>query len=573
MADDGRWAAIFLANFHFTATGTNYLTSTLPPSPLQNFWSLAVEEQFYIVFPTLVLLIGAVGRRFPFRIRLGAALVAIIVGSYAWSIVQTAHDPVAAYFSPFTRAWELALGALVALATPLLKKVPVAAATVVTWAGLAAIVASAFVFNHNTAYPGSLVAVPVVGAAAVIGGGTVVPAFGAERLLAVAPFAFIGRLSYSWYLWHYPILIVATEHQGPNATLALGPSLLLVLLALGVAAVTYRFVENPIRHLRISAKRSVAMGAVLIAVTLVILSLALAKESYATNPDYTVHPASLPAVLHAVATASSIKTVPGTIEPSVAGAPTDWGGFDYPGCEVGVAQSTEPTNNPNCTIGDKEGTHEIVVWGDSHALMWLPAFDTIAKRAHWKLVVLGKPSCPDDLLGYLNPPGVGPVGGRYTICDQWHTWSLAWIKAHHPDLLVISQQAVPSQFTPAQWKAGLARTLAVLRTDHQHTVILGNIPIFNNAPPACLAVHTDDVQACATSPVSRWTPYNQVERTEAKAAGVAYITPTSWFCTSTCSPVIGHYEVYLDSKHITAVYAQYLSTVLGQALAPDMAHP
>src|ERR1017187_7846822 len=158
-ADDGRWAAAFLANFHFEALGTNYLDVFRPPSPLQNYWSLSVEEQFYVVYPTLFLLVARAKGRLSLRARLAITLSLVIVASYWLSVVQTASHPTSAYLSTLTRAWQLALGALVAVGTSWLKHVPRPAAAVLTWAGLAAILFAAFTFNAHTAYPGSLVAV------------------------------------------------------------------------------------------------------------------------------------------------------------------------------------------------------------------------------------------------------------------------------------------------------------------------------------------------------------------------------------------------------------------------------
>src|SRR5664280_2657515 len=201
-ASFGKAADLFYANFHLIATGTSYLTAQQPPSPLQNYWSLSVEEQFYVVYPTLFLLVARVRGRFSLRTRMSVALGVVIVASYWLSVTQTASHPASAYFSPFTRAWELALGALVAVSTTWLKHLPAQVAALLTWAGLAAIVYSAFVFNAQTAYPGSLVAVPVVGAGLIIAGGVAVPRAGAESLLGLGPFRWLGKLSYSLYLWH-----------------------------------------------------------------------------------------------------------------------------------------------------------------------------------------------------------------------------------------------------------------------------------------------------------------------------------------------------------------------------------
>ena len=164
-ATDARWTAVFLANFHFASVGTNYLTAQLPPSPLQNFWSLAVEEQFYLVYPTLFPLVARIRTHWSLQARLFFCLTIVIIVSFTLSVTQTASSPTVAYFSPFTRAWELALGALVAVSTKWLLTIPKAVGAALTWLGLAAIAYGAVAFDSATTYPGYLVAIPVVGAA------------------------------------------------------------------------------------------------------------------------------------------------------------------------------------------------------------------------------------------------------------------------------------------------------------------------------------------------------------------------------------------------------------------------
>jgi len=273
-AVDGRWAALFLANFHFAAAGTNYLASQRPPSPLQNYWSLAVEEQFYLVYPAMFLLAVRVPIRMTERMRLATLLVIVATVSFAFSIVQTSSNPSAAYFSPFTRAWELALGGLVAVSANRLQQVPTAIAAGMTWLGMGAVLVAASVFGSETAYPGSAVAVPVIGAALVISGGTASPAWGVESCLRLRPIQWLGLISYSLYLWHWPILTIAAERQGVSS-LPRADNVLLMLLAVVLATLTYLLIENPIRHLRTLVARrwaSIAAGGCLIVSSVAVTS-------------------------------------------------------------------------------------------------------------------------------------------------------------------------------------------------------------------------------------------------------------------------------------------------------------
>jgi peptidoglycan/LPS O-acetylase OafA/YrhL len=271
-AVDGQWAAVFLANFHFAASQTNYLASQQPPSALQNYWSLAVEEQFYIVYPTIFLITAGLARNISLRARLTVVLSAVIVASYAFSVVYTSSNASAAFFSPLTRAWELALGALIAVGSDSLRRLPRTWAMLMSWAGLGAIIVASVTLTSASVYPGTLVAIPVVGAGLVIAGGTSEPRWGAERVLRQRPFQLLGLISYSLYLWHWPILMIATERQGVSS-LPVWDNVLWLLVATVLAVVTYRLLENPVRHSHLLRRRrwaSLVMGGCVIAATLVV---------------------------------------------------------------------------------------------------------------------------------------------------------------------------------------------------------------------------------------------------------------------------------------------------------------
>ncbi len=226
----------------------------------------------------------------------------------------------------------------------------------------------------------------------------------------MAPFAWLGQRSYSLYLWHWPILVIAAERVG-RSTSPLGESLVLVVASVLMAAVSYKFVENPIRHWRTRSTLSVGAGIALVTSTFCVLSLIIVTES-AGAATYPVVPASDEgAVLQQVAAAAHITALPARIEPPLTRSESDYGGNqEDPQCQAGTTQSRERI----CVLGDTQSHRLMIEYGDSHAVMWLPALSAIASAAHWRLVVLGKPYCPAEIVEVRNPPGVGSV--RRQLC-------------------------------------------------------------------------------------------------------------------------------------------------------------
>lgn len=267
-ANDAKWVAAFLGNFHFSSLGTDYLTATQPPSTLQQFWSLAVEEQFYLVWPALFIVATLVRS----KIRLESFLIpmlAVIIGlSMWWSIHQTVTNAPVAFFSPFTRAWELALGALLAVVAPWMKSWPALIGHALRVVGLIGILAATWFLSSASEWPGANSLIPVLATGAMVAGGSILVDTGFDAVTNFKPIQWIGLISYSLYLVHWPILTIAKQYS--FTTIPLHSNIELALLSVVVAALSYYVVERPIRNLRPLVRRrwlTYAMGAILIGST------------------------------------------------------------------------------------------------------------------------------------------------------------------------------------------------------------------------------------------------------------------------------------------------------------------
>jgi hypothetical protein len=202
--------------------------------------------------------------------------------------------------------------------------------------------------------------------------------------------------------------------------------------------------------------------------------------------------------------------------------------------------------------------------------MWFQAVSDIAAKAHWRLIILGKDSC----MANTYPSGSGPSPALFSVCEQWQGYAIRRIKRIDPDLVIITQevQSGPGDrpYTVAQWQLGLEETFAKIASPHTRVVVLGNIPRADQDPPDCLAQHPTQVQLCSGHLPSYLTPYQRAEHNATTGEGGRYIDVTPWFCSRTCSAVIGHYQVYLDGLHVTETYSLFLERVLAESLQPSM---
>ena len=579
VARDGLYTTFYGLNYRLAIEGTQYQHAGDAVSPLQHFWSLAVEEQFYVGWPLLIIIVFAIGRRWS-RPLLAMSLIGVIAVSYHWSMTITTKNAPWAYFSLQTRAWELALGALVAVTAGLCARMPSFLAEIGAFSGLVAIVSSAFILSDATQYPGSLAAIPVVGATAVIACGA-----GArrrtERFLGESLMQCLGRISYSWYLWHWPMLILAPSVVGH----ALGwpDRIIVVWLSMLAAIASYFFIEDPSRRIQMPSIRWIGSGAV-ISATVVAIGLAvlanppqlvgkgqavtLASGAITTTSSGTssTNTAFLDEVHSALESAMSVTAAPSNLTPNPAHAGGDTPAASRNGCHLDYLTMQQGP----CVFGDPAGTHTAVLFGDSHVEQWEPAFAKAGTQLHWKIVNWTKSGCPAAELSVFVPD----LNRPYNECDTWRTQTMARIAALHPDLIVVGESENAKgnhKFTPDEWSGATVKTLQALRAGNPTARItfMGDNPVPTQVVPTCVAAHINDVRGCQTDIAHAFTypdRHRAVEPAVTKA-GFEYVDPKTWICAKAgCPPIVGNILVNRDASHISVEYAEYLSPLIAPLL-------
>ncbi len=593
IAEDGKWTAMFAANLRFASEGTQYLNVSAPPSPLQHYWSLAVEEQFYLVWPLLFLVIASVAPRMSLARKLAAVLVLVVAASFAWSVVQTRSDVAWAFFSPLTRAWELAFGALLAAGSAHIARGPKRTAGALSWAGLVAIIGAALLFDNHTGIPGYAAALPVVGAGMVVLGGTIAPGRGAESLLGIPPFQLLGKWSYSLYLWHWPVLTIAAQRAGHELSLA--ENLGLVAAALVLAAATHYVVENPVRYaqrLTRSPWTSISVGACFLLVALSVCVLQIGDNTAAASPLLQEAPTSqepiavssavavdpVEQVLAAIAKAPDIQVLPANLRPSLKDSQLDFAWL--PPWGRGCLVDKDVVDSPECIFGDPQGQKTVVLLGDSHMAQWMRAFDVIGLELHWKVVVLAKTQCPAAAVDFELAYGTGASRffGPYAECSRWQQNAIDRINELNPDAVIFGScngcefmvDPKGEPLTRAVWQAGIEKTLLNINAPNTRKIVIGDIPRIPGTAD-CLALHGKSTQSCSLSASAALArTYNDSEESAASAAGATFVDPTAWFCGAVCTAVVGNIQVYSNDYHVTATYSLFIAPLLQAAIEPLM---
>ena len=574
---DIKSAALYVVNWRLASRGVDYLAEDIGQSPVQHYWSLAVEEQFYLVWPLLMLAIGVVAAK---RWKLGAfvALGAITVVSFIWSVMQTESSPATAYFVSTTRIWELGLGALLALSAARVAKLPSVLLAFGGWLGIALIAYAVLVFNDSTTWPGANALVPTVGAALMIASGITRTPGSPQRLLSLAPMVWIGGLSYSIYLWHWPILVAA---QAKYPDIQVRWTLLLMIASIVPAWLSHKYIENPVRFGTFfkPTGRALAMGTTLTAIgvcTGLLLNATVGLGSHVSEASVKDSPgaAALTDPANKDVNWSDIKSVD-SMRPLPQDAPTDRPPLydDQPECQVDYGDPKPEL----CEFGDTSSDRVVVIVGDSKVVQWETALSDLGKREGWKLVQITKSACPftDASIRTGNRQKV------WTDCREWGRRALKKILDLHPELVIASHRknsALPKGKTA---QSDLRRSAMVQgMASYWRTITQAGIPLavlLDNPEPKtegiyeCVAKHENNLRACAfdESDGLRRSGASSQLAAAAEVPAVKVINMSNVICPDAdrCAPVIGNVLVYRQGTHLTRTFVDSAEPQLAAALA------
>ncbi|RBY77026.1 hypothetical protein DQ239_12740 [Blastococcus sp. TF02-09] len=598
--EDVVWAGLFGANLNFARQETDYFAAGEPPSMVQHFWSLSVEEQFYLFWPALILLAfafpvaGGRHRRAgragvdPRTVALWVVLGTVTAASVAWSLHATASSPVTAYFSTFTRAWELGVGALLAVSATQLDRLPALLRATLAWIGLAVVVWSAFVIDGGTPFPGGAAALPVVGAALVLAFGATPGGPGTRWALGSAPAGFVGAISYSLYLWHWPVLITAGVLLTPASPVFYAAT---IGASLALATVSYYCVEQPVLHTnwllshrpvnraraRPVFRRALAVGlgaTVVATATVVTVVLApwseggdaraeAARAVAATNQDAASEgrPPLTP-LQEEIQRATFMTEWPADLTPRLEDLDS-YGTSVWPGkCLLVNEEGLD-----DCTFGDPDAPQAAVLLGDSYAAAWVPGFQQELVPRGWSVVGLTDGDCPNITALTIRD------GEPNTMCAEHRDWAIEHIVQTRPALVVLSNRWKAELVDASADRAtvygqGLADIVRRLQPSGAKIVIL-------SAPPGSADLRScptalNSPADCVNAPADTFDAQVATEQRVAAETGVRAIDPEDWFCVDDrCPSVVGSTALYFDGGHITGEWARRIAPqVVGAALQP-----
>lgn len=565
-------SALYVENWALALNSVNYLASPDSQSTVQQYWSLSLEEQFYIVWPAALVLVALIARVAKWSLGRAIAVFVIVAGSVSmvYCVVATEWTPSVAYFVTPARIWEFCLGALVwLLASRLAQSRRLRALLALT--GLALIVVATFAFSDQTKFPGAAALIPCIGTALVIFAELPRDSI-LTRTMSLRPVQWLGGVSYSAYLWHWPLLIILPFAL--NAALNPVIRITVVVATLALSALSKPLVENTFIRGRFSRTRpwtfvaSVALVTVVIVSTSVVAAVGVANQLTRDSSAPTLTESQLAQLGANAPMPSDATPTTGELYPAPLVAANDFVSEDAQG--TSCLQSHEFTRVTSCTFGSTQpDAKTIALVGDSHAAQWMPALDIAGRANNWSVTTYLRASCPFSTTYRLQ-------AFEYdNACPKWVSAVEESLLELKPDVIVLSAYSMHAYATDNGIDgvaSGMIEPLAALAQAGSEIVFIRDTPIplaANQADiPACVDKYRESTEHCAFDG-DKGLVFDPQQRAAETLAGAQFIDLSDVFCGDTlCAPVIGNVIVYKDGDHISATFSKTMAAKLASALRP-----
>ena len=556
--------AFYVPNFLFAVQGTDYLAGT-SPSVFQHYWSLGIEEQFYLFWPAILAAGFVLCRRSEGR--LFALAGGLTLASFLACVLLMDVSTPWTFFGLHTRAWELGVGALIAflLRSRAAQRLQHPAVGLLAWAGLAALLAGALLYDDATAFPGAAAALPVLATAAMIVGGNASGGLHATRLLGLAPFQLVGAISYSLYLVHWPLQIIPQAAVGEASPLPLTARLALGAVAVPLAWLLYRFVERPVIAWPALRNRSALLtGAAALAASLALVAIAGGVHRVGAEAELSTG-RTAPEAGELRTDPQGTDYVPANLEPTLKTAADDNPSIYDDDCH----RSQPSTDASGCQIGENPDAPLVFLFGDSHAASWYPALAQLAEDGEIRLDTNTKSSCSSVDVPLLLD------GVEYGECAQWRSDVVSRIQQEEPALVLLANhgteewEMIDGDDPAGQWQDGLESTIREI-DGAAEVAVLADVPLQGSDPAQCLSNNLEHADACDATVQEAFSPeVIETEKAAAQATDAEYLDFTPYLCNEeTCPTIIDNLLVYRDEQHLTATFSTRLAEPLEETIGP-----
>jgi peptidoglycan/LPS O-acetylase OafA/YrhL len=532
---------LYSSNIYFAHIQLYYFAQSFVTDPLLHTWSLGVEEQVYFVWPIFLLLLWRLVENFRIRTFI---LIAITLFGFAGCIFLTALNPVTAFFQSPARAWEFSLGGLLSFVSVRWSLAHHTLCECFGIAGLTSLILCSALIKDSSTFPGYIAAIPVLATVAILQGGAGAPGSLAPRLLNWTVLQYLGSISYSLYLWHWPILLIARDIHPTNSPAVRAAGVILTFL---LAAITHVTVENPVRYNSFLVSRSS-------------LSLRIAGlSSMICIAGFGIW-----------WTALNHSTQFRKFDKARNDVPSLYG----KGCRADWSDATPRV----CSFGEISKPESLVVlFGDSHAAQWFPALKDIAESRRWKLVTIIKSACSPMNIESSSMDTTRAV----KTCEQWRKLAITAIQEMHPDTVIISssshysQRDSPRLIDASEWEKGSRDTLISLARQSTGVRLIRDTPHANYDVTSCLAQLAWNGRASCPNLMRASVLDSDIYQAEVRAganiAKVKMIDMSDAICgKDICETEKGNFVVYQDGDHLTSSYAESLANVLQTQLLASL---